>query len=103
MITEIKSKDTFDNAIKDANLTVVDLYAKWCGPCKQISPVLEQWSKDMSNVQFLKVDVDVNEDIVMKYQIQAMPTFLFFKLGELVDRMTGANVNKLQQLIEKHK
>ena len=80
-------------------LVVVDFFAEWCGPCKMIAPMLQEMSEQMSNVVFLKVDVDQNEEAAAEYNISAMPTFIFFKGGKKVNEMMGANAEKLKQMI----
>ncbi len=60
-------------------LVVVDFYATWCGPCKMISPKIEEMEAEMKNVVFLKVDVDESEDAAQEYGISAMPTFILIK------------------------
>ena len=65
-------------------LVVIDFFATWCGPCKMISPKIEAMAGEMSNVVFLKVDVDEAEDVAQEYNISAMPTFIFLKNGQKV-------------------
>ena len=65
-------------------LVVIDFFATWCGPCKMISPKIEAMAGEMSNVVFLKVDVDEAEDVAQEYNISAMPTFVFLKNGQKV-------------------
>ena len=79
----------------------MDFSAKWCMPCKMISPVFEAYSKDtlFKNAVFVKVDVDESVELAMKYGVQSMPTFLFFKSGEVVTRFSGADTNKLRETI----
>ena len=78
---------------------VVDFYATWCGPCRMIAPKVEEMEKEFSNVMFLKVDVDENDETSEKYEVQAMPTFMFFKNGKKVDSFAGANEAKLRTKI----
>ena len=85
------------------SLVVIDFSATWCGPCKAIAPLFEELAQDTEGVYFLKVDVDENPDTAAKYSVSAMPTFLFIKNGEVVDRLMGANPARLQELIEQHK
>ncbi|KAJ5746157.1 thioredoxin [Penicillium odoratum] len=73
---------------KDA--IIVDFFAEWCGPCKAIAPVLEKFSEKHENVKFYKVDVDQLGEVAAKNKISAMPTFLVFKNGELIDTVRGA-------------
>jgi len=105
MVVAIKSKEEFDAKLKDAGnkLVVVDFFATWCGPCKMIAPKVEVMSNEMTDVVFLKVDVDENEEIATEYKVSAMPTFMFFKDGKKIDEFAGANENKLKELIAKHK
>lgn len=85
------------------NLVVVDFFATWCGPCKMIAPRLEELSKEMENVIFLKVDVDECEDIASEYEISSMPTFVFIKNSKVLETFSGANYDKLKSMIQKHK
>ena len=79
---------------------VVDFWATWCGPCRMISPIIDKMAeKYEGRVNFVKCNVDESTDIPMKYGIRNIPTILFFKGGELVDRLVGAVP---QAEIEKH-
>eukprot|EP00128_Syssomonas_multiformis_P016703 Colp12_sorted_trinity150504_noHs@25385 len=103
MVKQVSSDEEFKAAIASENLTVVDFFAHWCGPCKMIAPYLEELSKEYANVQFIKVDVDELEDLTAKCGISAMPTFQFYKNGNKVAELTGANKTKLKELVEQHK
>lgn len=86
-------------ALQD-KLTVIDFTATWCGPCKMIAPIFKEMSDEMgSRAQFIKVDVDDNPQAAQKYGVSAMPTFLFIKGGEVVDRLMGANTERLKELV----
>ncbi|TGZ38585.1 Thioredoxin, partial [Temnothorax longispinosus] len=85
-VTLIQNSDDLKNKLKDAgnNLVIIDFFAVWCGPCKMIGPLIEELSKEMQDVVFLKVDVDECEDIAAEYEISSMPTFVFIKeVGDL--------------------
>ncbi len=73
------------------NLAMVDFWAEWCGPCRAIAPVLEALA-DASDgqVTLMKVNVDENPGLAARYDIQSIPTILFFKQGAVVDRVIGA-------------
>ena len=84
-MTDIKnlSLDDFDNEISSSNIPVlVDFWAEWCGPCKSLGPILEEISKDLKDkLQVVKVNLDENQDLAMKYSIRSIPTLLLFKEG----------------------
>tara|TARA_B100000683_G_scaffold234244_1_gene237348 strand:- start:28 stop:351 length:324 start_codon:yes stop_codon:yes gene_type:complete len=92
-MTDIKnlSLDNFDNEISSSNIPVlVDFWAEWCGPCKSLGPILEEISEDLKDkLQVVKVNLDENQDLAMKYSIRSIPTLLLFKKGELVDTKVG--------------
>ena len=86
---EILQKDFDDIVINNEGVTLVDFWAKWCGPCKMLTPVLEVLEKELEDVKFVKVDVDENEELADKYQISTIPTLLIFKDGKVVDTLVG--------------
>ena len=90
MVQEI-NKDVFDiEVLNNDSLTVVDFFANWCGPCRKISPVLEEIERELGNkVKFAKIDTDENLEAAKTYQISGLPTLLVFKNGEVVERMVG--------------
>jgi len=92
-MTDIKnlSLDNFDNEISSSNTPVlVDFWAEWCGPCKMLGPILEEISEDLKDkLQVVKVNLDENQDLAMKYSIRSIPTLLLFKEGKLVDTKVG--------------
>lgn len=85
-----------------AKLTVVDMFATWCGPCTQIAPAFKTLADRTPHVNFVKVDVDQATDVAQEYQIRAMPTFLFFRSGQLLQRMEGANYPQLEQFVAQY-
>ena len=92
-MTDIKnlSLDNFDNEISSSKIPVlVDFWAEWCGPCKMLGPILEEISEDLKDkLQVVKVNLDENQDLAMKYSIRSIPTLLLFKGGELIDTKVG--------------
>ena len=85
-LADLESK--IQNAALQNKLTIIDFTATWCGPCKMIAPIFKELSEEFgSRAQFIKVDVDDNPDAAQKYGVSAMPTFLFVKGGEVVDRL----------------
>ncbi len=92
---------TFDEIVlKSEILVMVDLWAVWCGPCKMIHPILEELSEEYEGKALMvKLDVDNNRETSMKYGIRNIPTVLFIKNGEVVDKQVGAVPKK--KFIEK--
>ena len=83
---EIKNNE-FRSEIEDG-IVLVDFYAQWCGPCRMISPVLEQLHEEYDGkVKFVKVDIDVNPETAKEYGVMSIPNLLIFKDGELADRL----------------
>ena len=92
-MTAIKNcnENDFDNEVLKSNLPViVDFWAEWCGPCKMLTPILEELSNEMKNeINIVKVNLDENQDLAMKYSIRSIPTLLLFKEGNLIDTKVG--------------
>ncbi|XP_061769610.1 thioredoxin [Nerophis ophidion] len=107
MVREVKDLDDFRQILKGAGdkLVAVDFTATWCGPCKMMGPVFESESQNPANknVIFLKVDVDDCEDVSLNLKISCMPTFHFYKNGELVSEFSGANKDKLLECLSKYR
>jgi len=85
-------------------LVVADFWATWCGPCKMIAPVLEEISSEMGDqVKIVKLDVDENQETAAKYGVMSIPTLIFFKDGEIVDKVIGYRPKEaLEEVINNH-
>ncbi|MBF0231836.1 MAG: thioredoxin [Desulfamplus sp.] len=95
--------DTFESEVLKSNLPVlVDFWAPWCGPCRAIAPTIEALEKSYAGkIKFVKVNVDENPLTPSKYAIQAIPTLIFFKNGQIADQITGMVAKaKLEEAIE---
>lgn len=83
--------EKFNEIINGGQLTLVDFFAEWCGPCKMMHSVLEQLKDEMGeSIRIIKVDVDKNEKLSENYRIQSVPTMILFRGGEIVWRQSGA-------------
>jgi len=85
----------FKEAISSDTLVVIDFYAQWCGPCKAIAPHLEHLAYTFQSTAFYKVDVDDATEISQHEKVRAMPTFGFYRKGEQIGVVIGANKSAL--------
>ncbi|XP_037048665.1 thioredoxin-2-like [Bradysia coprophila] len=104
MVHAVTDSDDFNAKVEAAGnkLVVLDFHAVWCGPCKMIAPVLEELANSLADkIVVLKIDVDECEDLSTRFNISSMPTFVFLKNGEEVEKFSGANKEKLTDIINK--
>lgn len=93
----VENKDDFQNEVINNEVPVlVDFWAEWCGPCKQLAPLVEEASNEFKDkIKVCKIDVDLNRDIAAEYGIRSIPTLMIFENGTLVGTEIGA-LTKLQ-------
>ena len=104
MVKMLATKEEFDEALKDDKLVVVDFTASWCPPCQMIAPKFAELATELEGTAVLvKVDVDDNADTAAACGINCMPTFQFYKGGEKVAELQGANIEKVKELVATHK
>ena len=90
-MAKIATNTNFDELLQDGKLVIVDFWAVWCGPCRMLSPLLDEVEEEMADkITVVKVNVDDADEIAMRYRIMNIPTLLFFKNGQLVDKSVGA-------------
>lgn len=96
------NNNNFNDETKEG-IVLVDVWANWCGPCKMLTPVLEQLSGEMKEVKFFKVNVDENGELAQQFRIASIPTVMIFKDGEVVDKMMGFRPkNQVEEFLKKH-
>lgn len=104
MAFEFTDSNFKETALDQAGLSVVDFWAEWCGPCRLVGPVVDQLAQDYEGKAVIgKVNVDENPETSLKYGVRSIPTILFIKNGEVVDKHVGtATKATLAQKIEAH-
>jgi len=106
-IIEIKSLEEFNKILKDYpnKIIIIDFWAVWCGPCMFFAPVFKKLHEEFKNeFIFVKVNVDENNAIAMKYNITGIPTTLYIKNGDVINKAVGAlNYEQMKQVLEKLK
>jgi len=79
----------FYRYISEAKLALVDFYADWCMPCRAMAPIIEELARQYPNILFGKLNVDMNPDLAMKFEVSSIPTLIIFKDGKFQDRIIG--------------
>ncbi|SUY48203.1 thioredoxin [Clostridium putrefaciens] len=103
MMKEIMDSNFKEEVQNQSGVVVVDFWASWCGPCKMLSPVIEELSNEMTIAKFTKVNVDENPQSSQNFNIASIPTLLVFKDGKVVDTMVGFRPKaELEQLVKKY-
>ena len=88
---KVATNTNFNELLQDSKLVIVDFWATWCGPCRMLSPILDEVEEEMSDkISVGKVNVDDADEIAAQYRIMSIPTLLFVKNGEIVDKTVGA-------------
>jgi thioredoxin 1 len=94
----------FNEIINGNDLVLVDFYAEWCGPCKMMSPILQEVKLDLKEaVKIIKVNVDQHQDLAGHFMVRGVPTFMLFKTGKMLWRQSGVlSANDLTQIISSY-
>ena len=88
MVKELNAEE-YSEIVNSSNPVVIDFHATWCGPCKVLSPILEELDDEIEGVEFVKLDVDQHPQIAGQNQVMGVPTVVILKDGEVKDRFVG--------------
>ena len=96
-IIKVNGQNFEEEVIKSEKPVLIDFYADWCGPCKMLSPIIDEVAEENTDIKVVKVNVDDAQDLAMKYQVMSIPTLVVIKNGEEVNRSVGL-IDKSQVL-----
>lgn len=100
MAKNLNTDDFMDMINKEEGYVLVDFYASWCGPCKMMAPIVDEFSKK-SKIPVYKVNIDEADEIAKNYNVMSIPTFMILKKGEIKDiRVGGMNPEMLEEFVE---
>ncbi|MDR2764945.1 MAG: thioredoxin [Tannerella sp.] len=98
--------ENFNEVLNEGKPLVLDFWAEWCGPCRTLAPIIDELASEYNGKVIIgKVNVDENNDLVSQYGIRSIPTVMFIKNGQLVDKQVGASaksnyINKIKNLLK---
>lgn len=100
-VTDVTEKTFTDEVLMAGGLVVVDYWADWCSPCKQLSPIIEELSNEYGDVKFVKVDTNSNPNLAAEQGILSLPTLQFFQGGRVAKSLSGGKTkNALKKAID---
>ena len=105
MLNKMNMNTKFNELINQKQLVLVDFYADWCGPCKTMSPILQETKTVVKDdVKIIKINVDQYQDLASEFMVRGVPTLMLFKEGKMLWRQSGVlSKNQLVEIINQHK
>lgn len=97
-VLKVTENNFEQEVLKEDKTVLIDFYADWCGPCKMLSPIIEETAREIENIKFVKINVDEATQIAIDYDVMSIPTLVVIKNGKEIDRSVGL-IDK-QEIIE---
>lgn len=88
-VIKVNNQNFEEEVIKSEKTVLIDFYADWCGPCKMLSPIIDEIAEENTDIKVVKVNVDDSQDLAMKYQVMSIPTLVVIKDGKEINRSVG--------------
>lgn len=102
MVIKVSNKNFETEVLQSEKKVLIDFYADWCGPCQMLSPIVEQVAEENENIKVVKLNVDENQELAIKYGIMSIPTLVVVKDGNEINRTIGlVSKSEVEELIEK--
>ena len=103
-VLEIKKENFEAEVLKSEKIVLLDFWASWCGPCRMVSPIVDEIAEEMPEIKVGKVNVDEEGELALKFQVMSIPSLFVFKNGEIIEQSVGAKPkNQIIDMIEKAK
>ena len=103
MLKHVDNNNFKNEVLENKKVVLVDFFASWCGPCNMLSPVLEKISNSRAEFDIAKINIDENQDLAIKYNVEVIPTMIVFKDGKPVEKTVGfLDENNIVDLMSKH-
>lgn len=100
-VLEVTNENFKKEVLESDKLVLIDFYADWCGPCKKLSPIVEEVASEENDVKFVKMNIDNSEDIAIEYQVMSIPTLVVIKEGKEINRSVGLiDKTRIKELIK---
>ncbi len=103
-VIEITKNNFEQEVLNSEKIVLVDFWASWCGPCRMVSPIVDEIAEEMPEIKVGKVNVDEEGELALQFQVMSIPSLFIFKNGEIVEQSVGAKPkNQIVEMIEKAK